>query len=72
MRELIKRYVVSIQRRAQHGEVTEDDVNEIKHEISSLRYELIDILSINGMNVSSASQTRRTSRRGECNGHYTH
>jgi transient receptor potential cation channel subfamily C member 4 len=67
MSELIKRYVVAVQRREQHEGVTEDDVNEIKHDISSLRYELLEVLSLNGMKLPSSSKSRRSSRRGENN-----
>jgi len=63
--ELIKRYVVAVQRREQRREVTEDDVNEIKHDISSLRFEILEVLSLNGMTIPSTAKTRRTSRRGQ-------
>ncbi|XP_060577329.1 transient receptor potential-gamma protein-like isoform X3 [Ruditapes philippinarum] len=50
MRDLVKRYVMAKQRSPQRGEgVTEDDVNELKQDISSFRYELLEILRNNGM-----------------------
>lgn len=45
MRALIKRYIMNEQRiqERQRG-VTEDDCSEIKQDISSLRYELLEML----------------------------
>jgi len=40
--ELVKRYVMMNLRRDNDEGVTEDDVDEIKHDISALRYELLD------------------------------
>lgn len=36
--------------------VTEDDVNEIKQDISSFRFELIDILKSNGMKTGDVNK----------------
>ncbi|KAG1676990.1 Transient receptor potential-gamma protein [Nymphon striatum] len=55
MRNLVRRYVTAEQRKSEHAGVTEDDVNEVKQDISSFRYELIEILKNSGMNTSSAS-----------------
>ncbi|XP_076760151.1 transient receptor potential cation channel gamma isoform X5 [Xylocopa sonorina] len=55
MRNLVRRYVTVEQRKAESEGVTEDDVNEIKQDISSLRCELIEILRNSGMNTSTAS-----------------
>ncbi|XP_076618854.1 transient receptor potential [Colletes latitarsis] len=49
MRLLIRRYVTAEQRKRDDFGITEDDVIEIRQDISSLRYELIDILRQNGM-----------------------
>lgn len=49
MRLLVRRYVTAEQRKRDDYGVTEDDVMEIRQDISSLRYELIDILRKNGM-----------------------
>ncbi|KAH9373837.1 hypothetical protein HPB48_009283 [Haemaphysalis longicornis] len=46
MRNLVRRYITSEQRKADNQGVTEDDVNEIKQEISSFRYELLEVLKI--------------------------
>ncbi|XP_067121662.1 LOW QUALITY PROTEIN: transient receptor potential-gamma protein-like [Centruroides vittatus] len=55
MRNLVRRYITKEQRKADNQGVTEDDVNEIKQDISSFRYELIEILKNSGFNTSSAS-----------------
>lgn len=55
MRNLVRRYVTVEQRKAESEGVTEDDVNEIKQDISALRCELIEILKNSGMNTSTAS-----------------
>lgn len=49
MRLLIRRYVTAEQRKRDQFGITEDDVMEIRQDISTLRYELIDILRQNGM-----------------------
>lgn len=49
MRILVRRYVTAEQRARDEIGVTEDDVMEIRQDISTLRYELIDILHNNGM-----------------------
>ncbi|KAJ8922824.1 hypothetical protein NQ315_007859, partial [Exocentrus adspersus] len=49
MRLLIRRYITSEQRKRDEFGITEDDVMEIRQDISTLRYELIDILRQNGM-----------------------
>ncbi|XP_076676587.1 transient receptor potential cation channel gamma isoform X2 [Andrena cerasifolii] len=57
MRNLVRRYVTVEQRKAESKGVTEDDVNEIKQDISAFRCELIEILKNSGMNTSTASGT---------------
>lgn len=49
MRLLVRRYVTAEQRKRDEVGVSEDDVMEIRQDISTLRYELIDILHQNGM-----------------------
>ncbi|XP_029707895.2 transient receptor potential protein-like [Aedes albopictus] len=49
MRLLVRRYVTAEQRKRDDFGITEDDVMEIRQDISTLRYELIDILHQNGM-----------------------
>ena len=55
MRNLVRRYVTQQQCRADNQGVTEDDVNEIKQDISSFRCELMEVLKDSGMNTSSSS-----------------
>lgn len=46
-------------RKNEENGVTEDDINEVKSDISSFRFELIEVLSKNGMNVSSAEKKEK-------------
>ena len=43
------------QRKAENEGVTEDDVNEIKNDISAFRFEMIEIMRASGMNTQSAT-----------------
>ncbi|XP_013792678.1 transient receptor potential-gamma protein-like [Limulus polyphemus] len=54
MNNLVRRYITKEQRRADNEGVTEDDVNEIKQDISSFRYELMEILKTSGFNTTVA------------------
>lgn len=56
MRSLVWRYVTSMQRRCDDDVVTEDDINEVKSDISSMRYEMLAIFEKNGMDVSCAEK----------------
>ncbi|XP_074650440.1 transient receptor potential-gamma protein-like [Tubulanus polymorphus] len=49
IKDLIKRYIMARQRSTDNEGVTEDDLNEIKQDISAFRYELLEILRNNGM-----------------------
>ena len=49
MNTLIARYVTAEQRKRCDYGITEDDVIEVRQDISSLRYELVHILRANGM-----------------------
>ncbi|KAK7864196.1 hypothetical protein R5R35_004107 [Gryllus longicercus] len=49
MHLLVRRYVTAEQRKRDEFGISEDDVMEIRQDISSLRYEIIDILRTNGM-----------------------
>ena len=55
MRNLVRRYVTQEQRKAENEGVTEDDVNEIKNDISAFRFELIEIMRQAGWKVGTAS-----------------
>ncbi|KAK7469918.1 hypothetical protein BaRGS_00036081 [Batillaria attramentaria] len=64
MRDLIKRYIMHKQRTRQGGEgVTEDDINELKQDVSSFRFELLEILRNNGMKTPNPNQPKPTNRR---------
>lgn len=47
-------------RREEESPVTEDDVNEVKMEISSMRYEILEIFEKNGMDISGAEKKEKT------------
>ncbi|XP_023230521.1 transient-receptor-potential-like protein [Centruroides sculpturatus] len=53
MRNLVWRYITSQQRHAEFHSVTEDDINEVRQDIFSFRYELMDVLRDSGMNTES-------------------
>lgn len=55
VRLLIKRFVTAEQRKRHEFGITEDDVIEIRQDISSLRYDIVDILGKNGMSTPNMS-----------------
>jgi transient receptor potential cation channel subfamily C protein 4 len=63
MRNLVRRYVTVDQRKTENEGVTEDDVNEIKQDISAFRCELINILQKSGMATEHTSGTGTGKRR---------
>ncbi len=46
-------------RQQEMSQVTEDDVNEVKGDISTLRFELLDVFKNNGMDISSANKNSK-------------
>ncbi|XP_025422859.1 transient receptor potential protein isoform X1 [Sipha flava] len=48
MRLLVRRYVTAEQRKTEEFGITEDDVMEIRQDISSMRFEMVDIFRQNG------------------------
>ena len=46
-------------RKQELSQVTEDDVNEIKGDLSTLRFELLDVFKNNGMDISSANKNAK-------------
>lgn len=60
MRSLVWRYVSAMHRRYEESAVTEDDINEVKADISSMRYEMLAIFEKNGMDISSADKKERS------------
>ncbi|XP_053684232.1 transient-receptor-potential-like protein [Sabethes cyaneus] len=59
MRALVWRYVAAKHRKMEEEAVTEDDINEVKGDISALRYELLEIFEKNGMDVSAADRKEK-------------
>jgi len=60
MKLLVKRYVTTEQqRREEEFGITEDDVMEIRQDISTMRFELVDILRKNGMKTPDVAQDSR-------------
>ncbi|KAK6745871.1 hypothetical protein RB195_012156 [Necator americanus] len=60
-RNLVKRYIAQMQRVKQQNEgVSEDDVNEIKQDISAFRYELLGILRAAGFNTGHTDMNQKT------------
>lgn len=59
MRSLVWRYVSSKHRKDDESAVTEDDINEVKCDISAMRYEMLEIFERNGMDISSADKKER-------------
>lgn len=59
MRALVWRYVAAMHRRLDDSEVTEDDINEVKNDISTMRYEMLEIFEKSGMDVSSADRKEK-------------
>lgn len=61
MRALIWRYISMKHREMDNIGVTEDDVNEIKSELGTIKYDFLEILRKNGMEVPS-DHRKRTSK----------
>ncbi|XP_037951197.1 transient-receptor-potential-like protein [Teleopsis dalmanni] len=62
MRSLVWRYVSAQHRKFENNPVTEDDINEVKSEISTMRYEMLEIFENSGMDVSSAGKKEKPCR----------
>ncbi|KAI5642666.1 ion transport protein domain-containing protein [Phthorimaea operculella] len=60
MRALVWRYVSAMHRKMDDEPVTEDDVNELKGDVSALRYELLEVFERNGMDVSFTDRKEKT------------
>lgn len=60
MRSLVWRYVSAMHRKEEESAVTEDDINEVKMEISSMRYEILEVFEKNGMDISGAEKKEKT------------
>ncbi len=64
MRDLVRRYVMQQQKGSQNEGVTEDDLNEIKQDISSFRFELLEILRNNGMKTPTYNYMPKSKQSG--------
>uniref|UniRef100_A0A1I8P5H8 Transient receptor ion channel domain-containing protein n=1 Tax=Stomoxys calcitrans TaxID=35570 RepID=A0A1I8P5H8_STOCA len=62
MRSLVWRYVAAQHRKFEDNPVTEDDINEVKSEISTMRYEMLEIFENSGMDVTSAAKKEKPCR----------
>ncbi|XP_014469210.1 PREDICTED: transient-receptor-potential-like protein [Dinoponera quadriceps] len=60
MKALIWRYVVNAHSEHEMEPVTEDDVHELKADLSSWRCELLDVLQKNGMNIGDVDMKEKT------------
>lgn len=49
-----------MQRRVDDSAVTEDDINEVKSDISSMRYEMLEVFERNGMDISSVDKKEKS------------
>ena len=58
IKELVKRYIMRKQQRDLNSGVTEDDLNEIKQDISGLRFELLEIFKKNDFKVDVLKQNQ--------------
>jgi len=56
MKLLVRRYVCDEQRKRDDVGITEDDIMEVRQDISTLRYELIDIFNRNGMKTPKVNK----------------
>ena len=55
MQLLVRRYVTAEQKKLEEFAVTEDDIAEVRHDISTLRFELIDIFRQNKFTVPNVN-----------------
>ncbi|KAH8270758.1 hypothetical protein KR018_000206 [Drosophila ironensis] len=62
MRSLVWRYVAAMHRKFEDNPVSEDDINEVKSEINTMRYEMLEIFENSGMDVSSANKKDKQPR----------
>ncbi|KFD47429.1 hypothetical protein M513_11698 [Trichuris suis] len=69
VRNLVKRYIAKVHYGKQKGEgAVEDDLNEVKQEISTFRYELLSILADAGFNTELAGGAHKTALNRRKNG----
>jgi transient-receptor-potential-like protein len=71
MRALVWRYISAKHREAEESPVTEDDINEVKGEISAAKCELLEVLHSNGMDISKADAKGKSKLLHICSLHFT-
>ena len=57
MKYIIRRYITNEQRKSEDFSITEDDINEVRQDINSFKFELLDILKKNNWNVPNTKKT---------------
>lgn len=60
MRALVWRYVAAMHRRLDDSPVTDDDINEVKNDISTMRYEMLEIFQKSGMDCSGVDRREKS------------
>lgn len=64
MKALIWRYIVNAHSEYEMKPVTEDDIHELKTDLSSWRCELLDILHKNGMDIGGVNKKEKSKHSG--------
>lgn len=62
MQALVWRYISLKHRQSELNPISEDHIQEMKSEISSLKYQLWDVLKNNGMKIPSEKKKDRSKR----------
>lgn len=57
MHDIVTRYIRQSQQHTQEENISADDINEIKHDISSFRFEVLDILKSTGVGFPNSQKT---------------
>lgn len=60
MRALVWRYVAAMHRRLDDSPVTDDDINEVKNDISTMRFEMLEIFQKSGMDCSGVDKREKS------------
>merc|ERR1719483_285578 len=65
MKNIIRRYITHEQRKSEDFSITEDDIQEVRQDISSFKYELLDILKKNKMVVPENKRDKSMGRKSK-------
>lgn len=60
MRNLVRRFITANQKKTESQTITEDDVNEIKQDISAFRCEIVELLKNSGVCPSQPTMAAAT------------